>query len=51
MTPDDAPELTYEMLDVAEFTIGGKLIRPATGYHNVQKNMNVISGSNGTFEN
>lgn len=30
--PDDAPELTEEMLDVAEFAIGGKVIRPATGY-------------------
>lgn len=29
---DDAPELTDEMLDIAEFSIGGKVIRPATGY-------------------
>ena len=29
---DDAPELTEEMLDVAEFSIGGKVVRPATGY-------------------
>jgi hypothetical protein len=29
--PDDAPELTEEMLDHAEFSIGGKVIRPATG--------------------
>jgi len=29
--PDDAPELTEEMLDQAEFSIGGKVIRPATG--------------------
>lgn len=29
---DDAPELTDEMLDIAEFAIGGKVIRPATGY-------------------
>lgn len=29
---DDAPELTDEMLDVAEFSIAGKVIRPATGY-------------------
>ena len=29
--PDDAPELTDEMLDHAEFAIGGKVIRPATG--------------------
>lgn len=29
--PDDAPELTDEMLDHAEFSIGGRVIRPATG--------------------
>lgn len=29
---DDAPELTDELLDIAEFSIGGKVIRPATGY-------------------
>jgi hypothetical protein len=29
---DDAPELNGEMLDIAEFSIGGKVIRPATGY-------------------
>ena len=29
---DDAPELTDEMLDIAEFSIGGKVIRPAMGY-------------------
>ncbi|HEX8421635.1 MAG TPA: BrnA antitoxin family protein [Sphingomonas sp.] len=29
---DDAPELTDEMLDIAEFSIAGKVIRPATGY-------------------
>lgn len=29
---DDAPEWTDEMFDVAEFAIGGKVIRPATGY-------------------
>ena len=29
--PDDAPELTEEMLDQAEYSIGGKVIRPATG--------------------
>lgn len=29
---DDAPELTDEILDIAEFSIGGKVIRPATGY-------------------
>lgn len=26
------PELTDEMLDVAEYSVGGKVIRPATGY-------------------
>jgi uncharacterized protein (DUF4415 family) len=30
--PDDAPELTDELLDIAQFSIGGKVIRPATGY-------------------
>lgn len=30
--PDDAPELTAELAAVAEFSIGGKVIRPATGY-------------------
>ncbi|MDX5985949.1 BrnA antitoxin family protein [Sphingomonas echinoides] len=29
---DDAPEWTDEMFDVAEFSISGKVIRPATGY-------------------
>jgi uncharacterized protein (DUF4415 family) len=29
---DDAPELTDEMLDIAEFRIGEKVVRPATGY-------------------
>lgn len=29
--PDDAPELTDEILDVAQLSIGGKVIRPATG--------------------
>lgn len=29
---DDAPEWTDEMFDTAEFSIGGKVIRPATGY-------------------
>ncbi|WP_445191954.1 BrnA antitoxin family protein [Sphingomonas sp. Tas61C01] len=29
---DDAPEWTDEMFDIAEFSIGGKVIRPATGY-------------------
>jgi hypothetical protein len=30
--PDDAPEWTAEMFDVAEFRIGDRVIRPATGY-------------------
>ena len=30
--PDDAPEWTDEMFDAAQFSIGGKVIRPATGY-------------------
>ena len=29
--PDDAPELTDELLERAEFAIGGKVIRKATG--------------------
>ena len=29
---DDAPEWTEEMFDIAEFSIAGKVIRPATGY-------------------
>ena len=29
--PDDAPELTDEILDRAEIAIGGKVIRPASG--------------------
>lgn len=29
---DDAPELTDDMLEIAEFSIGGKVVRPATGY-------------------
>jgi uncharacterized protein (DUF4415 family) len=29
---DDAPEFTDEMFDIAEFRIGDKVIRPATGY-------------------
>ena len=29
--PDDAPEWTDEMLERAEFSIGGTVIRPATG--------------------
>jgi hypothetical protein len=29
---DDLPEWADEMLDTAEFAIGGKVIRPATGY-------------------
>lgn len=30
--PDDAPEWTDEMLEVAEIRIGDEVIRPATGY-------------------
>jgi len=30
--PDDAPELTDELADVAEIRVGGKVIRPATGH-------------------
>jgi uncharacterized protein (DUF4415 family) len=30
--PDDAPEWTDEMWESAEVAIGGKVIRPATGY-------------------
>jgi uncharacterized protein (DUF4415 family) len=30
--PDDAPELTDELLEVAQISIGGKAIRQATGY-------------------
>ena len=29
--PDDAPELTDEILDRAEIAVGGKVIRPASG--------------------
>lgn len=29
---DDAPELTDEMFEIAAFSIGGTVIRPATGY-------------------
>lgn len=29
--PDDGPELTEEILDVAEFAMGGRVIRSATG--------------------
>jgi uncharacterized protein (DUF4415 family) len=29
--PDDAPEWTEEMFAAAEFRVGGRLIRPATG--------------------
>ncbi|GHH14335.1 hypothetical protein GCM10008023_15930 [Sphingomonas glacialis] len=29
---DDAPEWTGEILDTAEFAIGGTVSRPATGY-------------------
>lgn len=30
--PDDAPELTAELAEVAELRMGGKVVRPATGY-------------------
>jgi uncharacterized protein (DUF4415 family) len=30
--PDDAPELTVEFFRHAEIAVGGKVIRPATGY-------------------
>ena len=30
--PDDAPEWTVEMFDLAEFKIGDEVIRPARGY-------------------
>lgn len=29
--PDDAPEWTDEMFDIAEYAVGGKVVRPATG--------------------
>lgn len=29
---DDAPELTDEMVEVAEYAVGDTVIRPATGY-------------------
>ena len=29
--PDDAPELTDEMLGMGQRTVGGRIIRPATG--------------------
>jgi uncharacterized protein (DUF4415 family) len=29
--PDDAPELTDEIFDRAQISIGGKVVRPATG--------------------
>lgn len=29
--PDDAPEWTDEMFEAAEFSIGGVVVRPATG--------------------
>jgi hypothetical protein len=31
LDPDDAPEWTDELFDIAEFSIGGKVIRPARG--------------------
>ncbi|WP_375403678.1 BrnA antitoxin family protein [uncultured Sphingomonas sp.] len=30
--PDDAPELTAELAAVSELRVGGKVVRPATGY-------------------
>jgi uncharacterized protein (DUF4415 family) len=30
--PDDAPEWTEELFETAEVSIGGKVVRPATGY-------------------
>ena len=30
--PDDAPELTEEMMEIAELRVGGEVVRPATGY-------------------
>lgn len=30
--PDDAPDLTAELAAVAEIAVGGKVIRPASGY-------------------
>ena len=29
---DDAPEWTDAMLDAAEFSVGGEVVRPGTGY-------------------
>ena len=29
--PDDAPELTDEMLEMGQSSVGGRIIRPATG--------------------
>ena len=29
--PDDAPELTDEMVEMAQYSVGGRVIRPATG--------------------
>jgi len=29
---DDAPEWTDEMFEIAKFSVGGTVIRPATGY-------------------
>ena len=29
--PDDAPELTDEMAEMAQLSIGGRVVRPATG--------------------
>ena len=30
--PDDAPELTAELADLAEISVAGRVIRTATGY-------------------
>nr|WP_082049323.1 BrnA antitoxin family protein [Sphingomonas melonis] len=30
--PDDAPELTEDMAAIAEVRVGGRMVRPASGY-------------------
>ncbi|WP_078462255.1 BrnA antitoxin family protein [Sphingomonas sp. NIC1] len=30
--PDDAPELTEDMAAIAEVRVGGRVVRPASGY-------------------
>ena len=42
--PDDAPEWTDEMFDHAELSVGGKVIRPATGVL-TKDGMRPISGA------